>query len=619
MCGIVSYIGDKEAEAILLQGLKSIEYRGYDSSGLALLNENEEIEINKSVGKIADLEKLLENKKTQVDQKISTCGIGHTRWATHGEPNETNAHPHHLDNKIALVHNGIIRNYQQLKQELESEGVNFNSETDTEVIVQLFAKNKKLNQDDELKALRETVKQLDGSYAIALLAHDKSAKSKRKILVAKNESPLVIGVGKGENFVASDSSTVLQFTDKVLRLKDKELAEVTEDTVRVEDLEGKEVRPEIQQLAKTSSILEKGPYKHFLLKEIHEQPAVISRMLRADNEFEDLFSKIGSNFKRIVIIACGSAYYAGLVGKNLIERWAGVPVEATVASEYIDHPALVDKDDLVIGISQSGETADTLAAIRNAKQAGAKVCAITNKADSAIVEICENKVYVTPAGIEVSVASTKAFTAQVMAFYLFALKLASKKESLSKEEIKNIQNELNCMPQLLDQVIERAEQYQDQLTKFEEYRDFLFLSRGINYPIALEGALKLKELSYIHATGYASGEMKHGPIAILDHTVPVLSIAISGETELEKNIYHKVLHNAEEARARKSPSIVIACDDNKDVDPIFETIIRIPNVSQLYSPIIAVIPLQFLAYCIANELGKDVDQPRNLAKSVTVE
>ena len=428
----------------------------------------------------------------------------------------------------------------------------------------------------------------------------------------------MIGVGDNENYVASDSATVLQFTDRVIRLKDFQIAEITKTTIRVEDLEGNEVKSKIHQLSQTASILEKGDYKHFLVKEINEQPTVIRKILSDENAFNNLDLDV-KKIERIVIVACGTAYHAGLMAKYLIELWAKIPVETAVASEYIDFPALVNEKTLVIGISQSGETADTLGAIKNAKEHKAQVMCLTNREDSAIVDLCSPNFYVTPAGIEISVAATKTFTAQVTAFYLFALKLAEKKGTLNNEEISKIKKELNCIPQLVEQCISRADKYREEFLKYSEYRDFLFLSRGVNFPIALEGALKLKELSYIHATGYASGEMKHGPIAILDHTVPVLSIAVKGETELEQSVYNKTLHNAEEARARKSPSLVICSDDNTDVEGIFDTIIRIPKVSQLFSPIVATIPLQFLAYDIAEDLGKDVDQPRNLAKSVTVE
>ena len=637
MCGIISYIGYKPASEVLFQGLRSLEYRGYDSAGIAVLSSQGEISVAKSTGKISELEALIKaeqlistiktaeaNKQVfssgdNTELETASCGIGHTRWATHGQATVKNAHPH-SSTDITLVHNGIIKNYLELKRELEAKGLKFSSDTDSEVIAHLYAEYRRESKTD-MEALSKTTRRLEGSYALAILTKGLP----RKILVAKNESPLVIGIGTDENYIASDSSTALQFTDKILKLKDKQLAEVTESTVTVTDLDGNPVKSEIQQLSQTSSILDKGAYKHYLLKEIHEQPAVIGRML-ADYEHDERLGiqklvkgldtkKLG----RIVFVACGSAYHATLAGKYLIELWAKIPVEVALASEYASSPALLNKNDLVIGISQSGETADTLAAIRNASSSGAQIAAITNKADSALFELAKPNTYVTPAGIEVSVASTKAYSSQVMSLYLLALSLAESREMLTATEISKIKSELHQLPQLMDQCIERSESYHDRFIKYSGYRDFLFLSRGLNYATALEGALKLKELSYIHATGYAAGEMKHGPIAILDQNVPVLSIAISGETDYEQNIYLKTLHNAEEARARKSPSLVVACDGNNDVEGIFDEVLRIPNVSQIYSPLIAIVPLQFLAYAIAEDLGKDVDQPRNLAKSVTVE
>ena len=627
MCGIVGYTGFKPAKDILIEGLKSLEYRGYDSSGLALLGSNGKISVVKSVGKISQLEaKINEAIKTPVnvgsgsnapnhilakDMSESLCGIGHTRWATHGKPSDINSHPHQdSSGDVALVHNGIIKNYYQLKQELITQGETFTSETDTEVIVRLFAQIKK-NQPDDIQALIETIKRLEGSYAIALIL-----KNKNTILAAKNQSPLVIGIGENENYLASDSSTVLQFTDKILRLKDLQIAMISSDDVSIFDLDYNKQKNEINQCQQVSSILNKGPYKHFLLKEIHEQAGVISRMLSG---FETAFKNINIDFKtitRITFTACGSAYHSALIGKYLIESWARIPVEVSLASEFCSSIPVLDSNHLVIGVSQSGETADTLSAVKLAQDNGSKTMAITNKQDSALYEMCYPNNYVTPAGIEVSVASTKAFTSQVMALYMLACHIRETRLGLDCSDIKK---ELHELPLIIDQVVEREESYKNQFLKYANYRDFLFLSRGINYPIALEGALKLKELSYIHATGYPSGEMKHGPIAILDSKVPVLNIAINGPSEIEQTIYKKTLSNAEEAKARLSPSLVVACDSNPDVKGLFDEVIFIPDVKQIYSPIIACIPLQYLAYFIAQELGKDVDQPRNLAKSVTVE
>jgi glucosamine--fructose-6-phosphate aminotransferase (isomerizing) len=637
MCGIVGYIGKKQAKDILLSGLQSLSYRGYDSSGIAL-KDDDSILLVKSEGKLENLEakiqsfyntpaltadatssefnKLVNERAKDLLDK-ATIGIGHTRWATHGKPNTTNSHPHQDEiEDITIVHNGIIKNFFDLKAKLEADGFNFKTETDTEVVAQLIYKFK--NSGKDLKSsLREALKLVEGSYAIAVLAQKEN-----KIYLAKNQSPLVVGIGEGENYIASDSSTVVQYTNKILRLKDKQIAELTENNVEVEDLEGNSIAIQIVKSTQTASIMEKGQYKHFLEKEIHEQPGVISKMIAdafSDNQVK-AFENLNFNFKdinKITFVACGSAYHAALVGKNIIEHWAQIPVDVAIASEFCSKPALVTKNDLVIGISQSGETADTLAAIKNASSKNANIMAITNKDDSAIYDLCTPNNYVTPAGIEVSVASTKAFTSQVLAMYFLAMKICQDRE-LEFDFEKNI-FELRSLPVIIEECIEREEQYKSQMLKYSNYRDFLFLSRGVNYPIALEGALKLKELSYIHATGYPSGEMKHGPIAILDNTVPVLNIAISGKTEFEETIYKKTLSNAEEAKARMSPSLVIACDNDENVENLFDDVIRIPDISQLFSPIIATIPLQFLAYFIAENLGKDVDQPRNLAKSVTVE
>lgn len=637
MCGIVGYIGKKQAKDILLDGLRSLSYRGYDSSGISL-KEGSSILVVKAEGKLEKLESKIEsyynapaltadqtasefnkvvNGRTKDLLDKASCGIGHTRWATHGKPNFINSHPHQDEiEDITIVHNGIIKNFFELKAKLQDEGLHFKTDTDTEVIAQLIYKFK--NSGKDLKSsLREALKLVDGSYAIAAMSKDEN-----KIYLAKNQSPLIVGIGDGENYIASDSSTVVQYTNKILRLKDKQIAELSQDDVSVEDLDGNSIAIQVIHSTQTASIMEKGQYKHFLEKEIHEQPGVISRMI-SEAIVDDkvvAFDNLDFNFtdiSKITFVACGSAFHAALVGKNIIEHWAKVPVDIAIASEFCSKPALVTDKDLVIGISQSGETADTLAAIKNAQANKAHVMAITNKDDSAIYDLCSPNNYVTPAGIEVSVASTKAFTSQVLAMYLLAMKICQDRK-LDFDFAANI-FELRSLPIIVEECIERESVYKPQMLKYSNYRDFLFLSRGVNYPIALEGALKLKELSYIHATGYPSGEMKHGPIAILDSTVPVLNIAISGKTEFEQTIYKKTLSNAEEAKARMSPSLVIACDNDENVQDLFDDVIRIPEISQIFSPIVATIPLQFLAYFIAEDLGKDVDQPRNLAKSVTVE
>lgn len=617
MCGIVAYLGSKSAKDFLLEGLHSLEYRGYDSSGIALLSKGK-IQVVKSAGKLNNLELKINDIQEYDEINSSTCGIGHTRWATHGKASDINAHPH-LDSSanLVLVHNGIIKNYYQIKKNLENDGVKFISETDSEVILKLLAKIMSETKD-EILSLQQLANQLEGSYSLAIMRA-----GIEEVLLLKNQTPLVIGLGEGENFAASDSATVLQYTSRIIKLKDLQIAKITRDSVAVYDPNGKALQLEVHHLTQSASVFEKGPYKHFLLKEIFEQAGVASKMLM--EAFEDPTSPIKSfdhcnidyrNINRIIFVACGSAYHAALIGKYLIELFAKIPVEVNLASEFSNFPVILESNNLVIGISQSGETADTLAAINTARKAGAKVMSITNKVDSAICDLTNPNTYVTPAGIEISVASTKAFSSQVLALYLLAMKVAEDK-ALNMHAMKQ---ELHTLPLIIDQVIERMDLYKEQFLKFSNYRDFLFLSRGINYPIALEGALKLKELSYIHATGYPSGEMKHGPIAILDQNVPVLSIAIDGPSELEHNIYKKTLSNAEEARARMSPSLILTTDDNiAKVKDFFDEIISIPNIPQFLSPIIANIPLQFLAYFIAEDLGKDIDQPRNLAKSVTVE
>jgi glucosamine--fructose-6-phosphate aminotransferase (isomerizing) len=621
MCGIVAYVGENtKAYQVLIEGLRSLEYRGYDSAGIALQVKTE-LENYKSKGKIKDLEDSI-NDLSDFQKEQSNCGIGHTRWATHGEPNQVNAHPHSDEGEtLSLVHNGIIRNFQALKDELLGKGYSFKSATDSEVIANLVAELRKqgLTRFELMRAL--TLK-LEGSYALAVIIRDQP----EQILLAKNESPLVIGVGGKENYAASDSDTVLQFTDKIIRLKDKQIAIISAYSVQIEDFKGQVVMPQVQVLKQTDSILNKDGYKHFLLKEIHEQPQVITRMLAgvlntspADFKLMEFSAQL-KDVTKVYCIGCGSAYHSALVLKYLLSKWVKLPCEVVVASEFYHNYELLQPTDIVLGISQSGETADTMLALTSAKEAGAQVFAITNKIESAIHHLCGANTYITPADIEISVASSKAFTSQVMAHYLFSLQLASAKQTLSETEIAVAFKELKSIPILIEQILNRIDNYKNELLAYSSYKDFIFLGRGINYAIALEGALKLKELSYAHASAYPGGELKHGPIAILDEKVPVVTLAIPSEIESEQVIYEKMIHNAIEAKARKSPSILITTDANPVPDNgDFDTIIRIPDVDQIFSPIIATIPLQFMAYYIAEDLGKDVDQPRNLAKSVTVE
>ncbi|MFM7458820.1 MAG: glutamine--fructose-6-phosphate transaminase (isomerizing) [bacterium] len=633
MCGIVSYVGEEpKATRLLLQGLKSLEYRGYDSSGIALLNDT--LSVYKNKGKILDLEKSLSTLSDEEREKLdqSICGIGHTRWATHGEPSDINAHPHmDSDGTIAVVHNGIIRNYIKLKKELIYKGYTFKSDTDTEVIANLFSYIRKdliaKGEYEDFLAMRLLSSRLEGSYALAILLNElvspNSTQPAKRILLAKHESPLVIGVGQLENFAASDSDTVLQFTDSIIRLADREFAVISKNTIDIQDFEGNLIKPVIEVLKKNDSLMDKKGYKHFLLKEINEQPTVLSKMLSLieDSTYEN-FKLLDFNIneiEKIYCIACGSAYHSAQVLKYVLGSWCSLPVDVIVASEFNFQHKLIGERDLVIGVSQSGETADTILALQKAKAVGARLLAITNRPASAINNLCGANTYITPADLEISVASTKAYTSQLLAHYLLALQIATARKAISREFFTDILHNLKTLPVLLDQMLNRANHYKAAAVNFAGYRDFIFLSRGINHTTAMEGALKLKELSYAHASAYPSGELKHGPIAILDENVPVISIAIPSIYPDEQIIYEKIIHNALEAKTRKSPSILLTTDSNQDHVEEFDLVMRIPDIDQLFSPILATIPLQFLAYFIAENLGKDVDQPRNLAKSVTVE
>lgn len=611
MCGIVGYVGNKEAIPVLLEGLHCLEYRGYDSSGIAL-HEGKTLNVIKAVGKLSNLEEVLGKKNG--NGKHEFCGIGHTRWATHGEPTEINAHPHFdSDENIAVVHNGIIRNYLEVKEALESRSVKFKSQTDTEVVVQLIAQNFK-ECKSILKSICKSVNELDGSYALGILFKDEP----NKIYAVRKESPLVIGIGEGENYLASDTPTLSRFVDKVARLHDNEIAELSNKGVVFYNSEEKRIDKEIQTVPRTKDILDKKGFKHYLDKEIHEQSEVVLRLLQdllpsaeksVQLNYLNFDAKTLKEVDRILILACGTAYHSGLVGKHVIESLTSIPVEVQFASEYLNSASLLTNKSLVIGISQSGETADTIAAIKKAVKCGAKLLGITNRPDSALADMAKSHLIISKSGVEVSVAATKTFTTQMLVLYLLAIYFA---ELLGKSLV-DLKKEIRQLPQLIDQTLSRSEYYQEQVIKYASKRDFVFIGRGINYPIALEAALKLKELSYIHASGYASGEMKHGPIAVLDPNVPVVSIVVPGET------YERVLQNSQEAKSRQAPMIAVAVDGDKKAETIFDTVLHIPLISEILSPFLAVIPMQFLSYYIAEHLGHDVDQPRNLAKSVTVE
>ncbi len=625
MCGIIGYVGNKEIVPVLLEGLRCLEYRGYDSTGIAV-HKGSALNIIKSVGKLANLEEVINKTPGLLNGKNGNngspksiyCGIGHTRWATHGEPSDLNAHPHFdSDEAIAVVHNGIIRNYQEVKAILLRQGVRFLTETDTEVIVQSIANNFKSTKSI-LNAIFKSINELEGSYALAILFKDQP----NKIYAVRKEAPLVIGVGNNENYLASDSSTVSQFVEKVIRLNDNEVAEISKESIEVYNLKGEKLNKDIQAVIKSKDILDKRGFKHYLAKEINEQADVVSSLLRdflpnheKQIQFEHLklTTDFLKNIDRILILACGTAYHSGLVGKYIFENLTSIPTEVQFASEYLNSKALLTNKSLVIGISQSGETADTLAALKKAISYGATLVGITNKSDSALAELAKEHLLISKAGTEVSVAATKTFLAQMTVLYLLAIYIAESTGSSKQKKISLLKQELKLIPQLIDQTLTRAEHYQEHVIKYANRADFVFIGRGINYPIALEAALKLKELSYIHASGYASGEMKHGPIAVLDPTVPVVSIIVPGET------YDRVFQNSLEAKSRQAPMIAVAVDGDKKAESIFDTVLRIPPIMELISPFLTVIPLQFLAYYIAEHLGRDVDQPRNLAKSVTVE
>ena len=613
MCGIVGYIGKKQAAPILIKGLSRLEYRGYDSAGVALY-VNDEIKTYKTAGKLEKLKSLLSEKHSEHSECI--LGIGHTRWATHGIPNELNAHPHNSNDKsIALVHNGIIENYIELKKELIAKGHKFDTDTDTETIVHLVAECKKETKDI-FKAVQMAMKQLEGDFAIVVL--DKTAPD--RMIVAKRHAPLVLGVGKGENFVASDVPALLDYTNQVIYIDDDEVAEIKEDQMQITNLDGRKLFKKVEFIPWEPVTLEKMGFKHFMLKEIHEQPGIVrqvlaGRLIKPDLpvalEEVNLSGADIENINRIQIIACGTSYHAGMVGEYVIEELTGLPVEVELASEVIDRRCVVDDKTLVIAVSQSGETADTRAAISIAHEYNAHVLVVTNRIDSAMAREADSILHVR-AGIEISVAATKSFTAQLIAFYLIAIYLAEKKNSAPTTQLKSLKEGLFDLSAKLEAILNNQEDIKNCARQYYNFKDFIFIARGVNFPIALEGALKLKEISYINATGYQAGEMKHGPIAMLDNSMPVLAMVTPGK------VYKKVISNAQEAKSRDARMIAVANSGDELVESIFDTIIHVPEADEMLAPVLNVIPLQLIAYYIAEFLGKDVDQPRNLAKTVTV-
>ena len=601
MCGIVGYTGKNSALNPVVEGLRRLEYRGYDSAGIALPTEiGKPLYIEKRAGKLKNLEEALAKTPN------STSGIGHTRWATHGGPTDTNAHPH-LDNdgKLALIHNGIIENYVQLRAELEKRGHKFKSETDTESVVHLLSDARKENNGDLAAAMRQVCKQLKGSFTLLAIHSDNPS----HIVGARRNSPLVVGVGNGENFLASDVAAFIAHTKVALELGQDEVVEITPTSIEVTNLDGQVVKSKQYEISWDASAAERGGFTHFMLKEIYEQPKAISDTLIGRLDGLNLKLRF-KKFEKIVIIACGTAYNAGLVGKYAIEKWGQIPVDVELASEYRYREPSLDKKTLVIPISQSGETMDTLMALRYAKSKGATIFSVCNTNGSTIGRESDAVLY-THAGPEIAVASTKAFATQLIAMYLIGLEIGKSLDNLSKKEVNAIVEQLSALPAKVEQVLETVEPLRELTRKFKDAESVLFLGRHVGYPTALEGALKLKELAYMHAEGFAGGELKHGPIALIDKATPVVAIMPAEHSVLAE----KMASNIQEVKARGAVVIAISEFDFVGADHL----IRIPKIDQLLQPVLAVVPLQVIAYEMAVARGNDVDQPRNLAKSVTVE
>lgn len=612
MCGIVAYIGEREAFPILIKGLKRLEYRGYDSAGIALNNGG--LKVFKKQGKVSELEKTLENEDVH-----GTVGIGHTRWATHGEPNDVNAHPHiSQSGDLAVIHNGIIENYAVLKEALQKRGHTFRSETDTEILTHLIEDIKTNEKCSLFEAVRLALNEVIGAYAIAVVS-----KNDPEILIgAKKGSPLVVGIGDGEYFMASDATPIVEYTRQVTYLNDGEIVMINQGELTIKTIENKSKTPYIQELEISLETLEKGGFEHFMLKEIYEQPKSIYDslrgridpndlrfMMRSLEELEDKFK----NLNRIILVGCGTSWHAGLVGEYLFEEFARLPVEVEYASEFRYRNPVIYENDVVIAISQSGETADTLAALELAKEKGATIYGICNVVGSSIPRLTDAGAY-THAGPEIGVASTKAFTAQVTVLTLLALGIAKIRGAITHQRLRQMMVELETIPNKVEQLLKSCEDQTVEISKmYKDARNFLYLGRGYNFPVALEGALKLKEISYIHAEGYPAAEMKHGPIALIDEEMPVVVIAT------KRSYYEKVVSNIQEVKARKGKIIAVVTEGDEKVKEIADHCIEIPDTEECLTPLLATIPLQLLSYHIAVMRGCNVDQPRNLAKSVTVE
>lgn len=614
MCGIVGYIGKREAYPILIKGLKRLEYRGYDSAGVALIDREDNLNVYKTKGKVADLEAFCADKNTS-----GSVGIAHTRWATHGEPSSVNAHPHYSSSKnLAIIHNGIIENYAEIKRNLIAKGVVFQSETDTEVLVQLIEYVQVKKNLDTLTAVQVALHQVIGAYAIALL----DRREPNQIIAARKQSPLVVGIGKDEFFLGSDASPIVEFTDKVVYLEDGNIAVMRlGEELKVVNLLNREQNPSVQIIDINLGQIEKGGYPHFMLKEIFEQPDCLKTCMcgRINAEATNVtLSAVIDNkdrlllAKRIIIVACGTSWHAALIGKQLIETYCRIPVNVEYASEFRYRNPVVSSDDVVIAMSQSGETADTLAAVELAKAAGAFIYGICNAVGSSIPRATDTGSYI-HVGPEIGVASTKAFTGQVVVLTMLALALAKEKGTVSKEDYERVVKELSLIPYKMQEVLKLNDKIANLSQVFTYAHNFIYLGRGYSYPVAMEGALKLKEISYIHAEGYPAAEMKHGPIALIDSDMPVVVIATHNA------MYEKVLSNIQEIKARKGRVIALITKGDETISRIADKVIELPETLECLEPLLATIPLQLLAYHIAVCKNKNVDQPRNLAKSVTVE
>ena len=614
MCGIVAYVGDRQAYPILIKGLKRLEYRGYDSSGVALI-DGRELNLYKKQGKVIELENFAEGKNV-----TSNIGIGHTRWATHGAPNDVNAHPHFSKSKnLAIIHNGIIENYASLKKELIQRGHEFESDTDTEVLIHLIEEIQHVTKVDLVEAVRIALNEVIGAYAIVII----SKENPDLMIAAKKSSPLVIGLGKtDEYFIASDATPIVEYTKNVIYLDDEQIAVISKgEELRLIDIKNQKITPYIQELEVQLEAIEKGGYDHFMLKEIYEQPISIKNSMRGRiDAYKGIISLGGirdyeqkiMNANRIIIVACGTSWHAGLVAEYLFEDFTRIPVEVEYASEFRYRNPIINENDVVIAISQSGETADTLAAIKLAKEKGATIIGICNVVGSTISRETHCGSY-THAGPEIGVASTKAFTGQVTVLSLMALSIAQKKGTISESKFRQLLIELDAIPHKVEQMLKSDKQVRYIAEIFKDATNFLYLGRGYNFPVALEGALKLKEISYIHAEGYPAAEMKHGPIALIDEEMPIVVIAT------KHGNYEKVVSNIEEVKARSGKIIAIVTEGDTEVKAIADYVIEIPATEDALSPLLTSIPLQLLSYHIAVMRGCNVDQPRNLAKSVTVE